>query len=79
VERREQILRVKNDETVPMTLVGNKSDLTADRKVLLAEAKQQANSWHVGYVETSAKTTLHIEQVIHIATRWGFHIFHIFA
>lgn len=62
-EFREQILRVKGDETIPFILVGNKSDLTDRRAVPLNSARGQAEAWKVPYVETSAKTRENVDKV----------------
>lgn len=59
----EQILRVKNDESIPFLLVGNKCDLNDKRKVPLAECQGRAQSWGVPYVETSAKTRENVDKV----------------
>uniref|UniRef100_W5N229 small monomeric GTPase n=1 Tax=Lepisosteus oculatus TaxID=7918 RepID=W5N229_LEPOC len=61
--RREQILRVKEDENVPFLLVGNKSDLEDKRQVSVEEAKSRAEQWSVNYVETSAKTRANVDKV----------------
>lgn len=60
---REQILRVKNDESIPFLLVGNKCDLEERRKVSFADANGRAQQWGVTYVETSAKTREHVDKV----------------
>ena len=62
-EFREQILRVKSDETIPFILVGNKSDLTDRRAVPIGNARAQADDWKVPYVETSAKTRENVDKV----------------
>ena len=62
-EFREQIVRVKEKETIPFILVGNKSDLTDQRAVTLANAQALANEWKVPYVETSAKTRENVDKV----------------
>lgn len=63
-ELREQILRVKNDDRIPFLLVGNKSDLSADRREVNGEeARELAKSWQVPYVETSAKTRHNVDAV----------------
>ena len=62
-EFREQIVRVKGKETIPFILVGNKSDLSDQRAVTLANAQAQANEWKVPYVETSAKTRENVDKV----------------
>ena len=61
---REQILRVKNEESIPFLLVGNKCDLEDKRKVSYAEAKNRADQWGVPYVETSAKTRENVDKVL---------------
>lgn len=60
---REQILRVKEEEAVPLLLVGNKSDLEERRQVAADEAAAKAGEWGVQYVETSAKTRGNVDKV----------------
>jgi len=62
-EFREQILRVKGDDTVPFILVANKSDLDERRKVSREETEHRAASWGVPFVETSAKTKTNVDKV----------------
>ncbi|XP_017259997.1 ras-related protein ralB-B isoform X1 [Kryptolebias marmoratus] len=62
-ELREQILRVKEEEGIPLLLVGNKSDLEDRRKVSVDEAAAKAGEWGVQYVETSAKTRANVDKV----------------
>uniref|UniRef100_A0A3P8VJD2 small monomeric GTPase n=1 Tax=Cynoglossus semilaevis TaxID=244447 RepID=A0A3P8VJD2_CYNSE len=61
-EFREQILRVKEEELIPLLLVGNKSDLEERRQVSADEATSKANEWGVQYVETSAKTRANVDK-----------------
>ncbi|XP_037830438.1 ras-related protein ralB-A isoform X2 [Kryptolebias marmoratus] len=61
-ELREQILRVKEEEGIPLLLVGNKSDLEDRRKVSVDEAAAKAGEWGVQYVETSAKTRANVDK-----------------
>ena len=61
-EFREQILRVKGDDSIPFILVGNKSDLTERRQVALRQAQDRAEAWRVPYVETSAKTRENVDK-----------------
>jgi Ras-related protein Ral-A len=57
------VLRVKcDDPQLPILLIGNKSDLAASRRVTHDEALSVAQSWHVPYVETSAKTRDHVDK-----------------
>lgn len=60
---REQILRVKSDETIPFILVGNKCDLEDKRQVRQQQAQNLAQEWNVTYVETSAKTRENVDKV----------------
>lgn len=62
-EFREQILRVKNDESIPFLLVGNKCDLNDKRKMPLATCQARSSQWGVPYVETSAKTRENVDKV----------------
>ena len=61
-EFREQILRVKSDDSIPFILVGNKADLTDRRQVGLRQAQDKAEAWRVPYVETSAKTRENVDK-----------------
>lgn len=55
-ELREQIIRIKDDENVPIVIVGNKSDLEDDRMVSRARAFAVSQSWgNAPYYETSAR------------------------
>jgi len=55
-ELREQIIRIKDDEHVPIVIVGNKSDLEGDRKVSRSKAFGLSQSWgNAPYYETSAR------------------------
>jgi Ras-related protein Rap-1B len=55
-ELREQIIRIKDDENVPIVIVGNKSDLEDDRVVSRARAFAVSQSWgNAPYYETSAR------------------------
>lgn len=45
-ELREQIIRIKDDENVPIVIVGNKSDLEDDRVVSRSRAFAISQSWN---------------------------------
>lgn len=62
-EFRDQICRVLDDEKVPFILVGNKSDLAAQRKVPVRDAELKAKEWNCPYIETSAKTRQNVEEI----------------
>ncbi|KAJ3071870.1 hypothetical protein HDU98_004676 [Podochytrium sp. JEL0797] len=68
-EFRDQICRVLDNETIPFILIGNKSDLTADRKVSLREAEARAKQWGCPYLEASAKTRVNVEEAYHMLMR----------
>ena len=60
---KDQILRVKNMDTVPMILVGNKSDIFDEREVSANEAKLLAEEWGCPHFETSAKTSSNVDEM----------------
>jgi small GTP-binding protein len=53
---REKIHRAKDEDKVPIVLVGNKCDLTSERVVSYEEGQSLAASWGHPFFETSAKT-----------------------
>ncbi|PWA33264.1 hypothetical protein CCH79_00013574 [Gambusia affinis] len=65
---REQINRVKDSDSVPMVLVGNKSDLST-RTVEAKQAQELARSYGVPFVETSAKTRQGVEEAFYSLVR----------
>jgi len=63
-ELREQIIRIKDDEDIPLVVVGNKSDMEDDRVVPRARAFQLAQSWgQKPYYETSARRRTNVDEV----------------
>merc|ERR1711871_387386 len=58
---RDQILRVKDADKVPMVICGNKVDLEADRQVSTVEGRDLAKNLGVPFMETSAKTRVNVE------------------
>jgi Ras-related protein Rap-1B len=62
-ELREQIIRIKDDENVPLVIVGNKSDLEEDRAVSRARAFQVSQHWgSAPYYETSARRRANVDE-----------------
>ena len=62
-ELREQIIRIKDDERVPLVIVGNKSDLEEDRAVSRARAFAVSEGWgHAPYYETSARRRANVDE-----------------
>jgi|EP00900_Chrysochromulina_parva_P017611 GTPase KRas protein len=66
---REQILRVKDADKVPMVIVGNKSDLGEERQVSQAEGKELAACYGCPWMETSAKTRIRCEDCFYELVR----------
>lgn len=67
VDLREQILRVKDTDKVPLVLVGNKCDLEEDRVVSKEQGAGLASSWggNTVFIETSARKKINIDEVFH--------------
>ncbi|EEP78890.1 krev-1 protein [Uncinocarpus reesii 1704] len=62
-ELREQIIRIKDDENVPIVIVGNKSDLEEDRAVSRSKAFQLSQQWgNAPYYETSARRRANVDE-----------------
>eukprot|EP01111_Echinosteliopsis_oligospora_P007380 TRINITY_DN222_c2_g1_i1.p1 TRINITY_DN222_c2_g1~~TRINITY_DN222_c2_g1_i1.p1 ORF type:complete len:188 (+),score=44.89 TRINITY_DN222_c2_g1_i1:117-680(+) len=59
---REQILRVKDKDRVPMIVVGNKCDLQNERQVAEREGQDLAKSFACPFIETSAKSRVNVEE-----------------
>lgn len=59
---REQILRVKDADKVPMVVVGNKCDLESERQVSKAEGQDLAKNFGCPFLETSAKSRINVEE-----------------
>jgi len=63
-ELRDQIIRMKDDENVPLVIVGNKSDLEEDRAVSRARAFSVSQNWgNAPYYETSARRRANVDEV----------------
>jgi len=61
---REEIIRIKDDETIPIVIVGNKSDLEEQRQVERAKAYSLSQRWQAPYYESSARTrSTHLPQI----------------
>jgi Ras-related protein Rap-2C len=57
---REQIIRVKGTENVPICLIGNKCDAVHQRQVNFSDALALAQAWACPYLETSAKLSINV-------------------
>jgi len=63
-EIREQILRVKDTDDVPLILVGNKCDLEGERAVGREQGAALARSWgNTSFMETSAKSKINVNEM----------------
>lgn len=60
---RDWILRIKDQDEVPMVLVGNKVDLENLREVDREEGLDFARTCRIPFFETSAKTRINIDEV----------------
>uniref|UniRef100_A0A6I8MZA0 small monomeric GTPase n=3 Tax=Mammalia TaxID=40674 RepID=A0A6I8MZA0_ORNAN len=61
---REQILRVKDTEDVPMILVGNKCDLEDERVVGKEQGQNLARQWcNCAFLESSAKSKINVNEI----------------
>ena len=58
---RENILRAKDEDKVPMVLIGNKCDLDKERQVSTFEGKELAKSFDCPFYETSALSRVNVE------------------
>jgi len=66
---REQILRVKDEDEVPMVLIGNKCDLEEERQVTTVEGQDLAKSFGCPIYETSAKARINVEEAFYQLVR----------
>eukprot|EP01080_Neovahlkampfia_damariscottae_P004079 gene4079-7368_t len=65
----EQICRVKDADTWPMVLAGNKCDLESERAVTKEEAKKTATEQSMGFIETSAKSRKNVDEAFYELVR----------
>ncbi|GAA5806740.1 ras related protein 1b [Thamnidium elegans] len=67
---RDQILRVKDGENVPMVLVGNKCDLEEERMVSREQSMELSQQWGgKPFYETSARFKINVDQVFYDLVR----------
>lgn len=62
---RDQILRVKDTDNVPMILAGNKCDLNDQRVVSYAQGENLSKEFSCKFLECSAKGKVNIDQLFH--------------
>jgi len=58
----QQILQVKDQDTVPMILIGNKCDLEYERQVSMNEGRDLARRFGCRFIETSAKLRINVDE-----------------
>lgn len=63
----ESIIRIKEQDRVPIVLIGNKCDLEEKRSISSMEAQSLARTWGIPFFETSAKTRYNIESAFNAA------------
>ncbi|OWF35308.1 Ras-related protein Rap-1b [Mizuhopecten yessoensis] len=66
---REQILRVKDTDDVPIIIVGNKCDLEDERVVGKDQGNNLARNWSSEFLETSAKAKVNVNEVFYSLVR----------
>ena len=59
----DHIKSIKDDEKVPIIIVGSKCDLDGDREVPTSEGKSLAEKFQAPFFETSAKTRVNVDDV----------------
>lgn len=60
---RDEIIRIKDDENVPIVIVGNKADLEENRAVARAKGFAISQRWQAPYYEASARTRTNVDEV----------------
>eukprot|EP01123_Difflugia_compressa_P004288 TRINITY_DN15669_c0_g1_i1.p1 TRINITY_DN15669_c0_g1~~TRINITY_DN15669_c0_g1_i1.p1 ORF type:complete len:121 (+),score=22.53 TRINITY_DN15669_c0_g1_i1:111-473(+) len=60
---KEQVLRVKDTDQVPMVICGNKCDLENERQISKDDGKRLGRCWGCPFYETSARERINIENV----------------
>lgn len=65
IDLRDQILRVKDADEVPIILVGNKCDLEDERVVGKDQGQNLARQFGSAYLETSAKAKINVNEVFY--------------
>ncbi|XP_049851201.1 ras-related protein Rap-1-like [Schistocerca gregaria] len=68
-ELREQILRVKDTDKVPMILVGNKCDLADQRVITSEQGTNLSIRFECKFLEASAKTKTNVDAIFHNLVR----------
>jgi len=71
----DQILRVKDEDSFPVVILGNKCDLEKDREISTMEGKSYSDSIGAPFYETSAKNRINVEegfyQLVRQVRKWN--------
>ena len=65
----QQILRVKDCDYIPITLVGNKCDLDNEREVSQNDGKDMAKKMNAKFMESSARYRINVEEAYYALVR----------
>ncbi|THU86828.1 ras protein [Dendrothele bispora CBS 962.96] len=65
----QEILQGKNQNTVPMVIVGNKCDLESEREVSINEGQDLARALGCRFFEASAKAGINVDEVFNTTLR----------
>jgi Ras-related protein Rap-1B len=60
---RDEIIRIKDDENVPIVICGNKADLEDHRAVPRTKGFSISQRWNAPYYEASARTKTNVDEV----------------
>ncbi|CAJ2503700.1 Uu.00g110940.m01.CDS01 [Anthostomella pinea] len=60
---RDEIIRIKDDENVPIVICGNKADLEEHRSVSRTKGFAISQRWGAPYYESSARTRTNVDEV----------------
>jgi len=59
----------RQKDTYPIIVAGNKQDLEANRQVEKEKGEKKAKEWDARFFETSAKTRVNVDEMIHACIR----------
>eukprot|EP01094_Clydonella_sp_ATCC50884_P028252 TRINITY_DN841_c0_g1_i1.p1 TRINITY_DN841_c0_g1~~TRINITY_DN841_c0_g1_i1.p1 ORF type:complete len:188 (+),score=57.98 TRINITY_DN841_c0_g1_i1:285-848(+) len=65
----DHVRRVKDIESIPLVVLGNKCDLESERKVSTEEGQALCQDLHAKFLETSAKTAVNVDEAFHTIVR----------
>ena len=66
---KKQIDRLWEEKSLPIVLVGNMSDVKAQREVTAQDGEKLACEWGCPFFETSAKENHHVQEIFHEIVR----------